>query len=191
MNTEHDDEPLPDVSPADALAIDNRVQQLASSASILEQRSISLKPIVSLQARQGPVPARPSAMRRKLVGRRTNRLAPLEMRMMLAAYDDSYKQRMLNEMTERMQSPIRAVRDSRSRRPIHPKKATADRSRASFLSVGVPSQFSHISSRLPFSVSRCAWIASHPSYCRCVVYLCTRAARKQWRLHRNPRAVRT
>ena len=120
MVTEHDDEPLPEVSPADALAIDKRVELLASSASLLELRSLSLKPIVSLQAREGPVPARPSAMRHKLVGRRTSRLAPLETRMMLATYDGSYKQRMLNEMTERMQSPIRAVRVSHSEgRPVH------------------------------------------------------------------------
>ena len=57
MVTEHDDEPLPEVSPADALAIDKRVELLASSASLLELRSLSLKPIVSLQAREGPVPA--------------------------------------------------------------------------------------------------------------------------------------
>lgn len=106
-----EDEPLPDVSPADALAIDNRVAQLASSASLLEGRALSLKPIVPLGAREGPVPAPPSVMRRKLVGRRNpSRLAPLEARMMLVTYDSSYKQRMLNEMTQRMQSPIRAVR---------------------------------------------------------------------------------
>ena len=108
----HELDALPSLkSTADELAIEARINQLSSGASLYEARSMSLKPVVRSKAKDGPVPEAPSTMRSKLSNARRNGSLPSLRRhdtnKLLFVYEAGYKQRLLNEMQARMQSPIR------------------------------------------------------------------------------------